>query len=131
MKKLFKSAVIWFLPVIIFAGDGDASIWRLLFTWENAGEIIAVIIAILSTVVIAKYQKLTKEIGEAIKAFTDAKSEDSPGGKKITDAELAKISVETLEVIEEIINLVWKRGITKPVYWIISLLKKMFGKKIS
>jgi len=138
MRKLFKSFVFAMLiiigivclsPVIAFAADGDASIWSVIFTRENIGEIIAVISLILLSVIAPKFKQLITEITEALQTYNKAKSEDSPGGKNVTAKEKALIYKETLDVIQSAIGLIWKRGLTKPVYWIFQLLKKILSKK--
>jgi len=134
MKRFNLTPIIFMLtfiilcPLLLLAGDGE-SIWSVIFTRENIGEIIAVISLILLSVIAPKFKKLITEITEAIQTYNKAKSEDSPGGVELTAQEKAEIYKEILDVIQEAAGLIWKRGITKPVYWIIQLLKKILTKK--
>lgn len=79
-------------------------------SWETILGIIthpaavAVLLAIAGAAIagFARYKKLVQAIVKAVREVLEARDEDSPGGKKITEAEYAEIGAKVVGIVEAI-----------------------------
>ncbi len=98
------------------------------FTWENLGEILAIVFGIALLYVSKKYLKFFKEVTEAIQTYVNAKKETSDGGKKITKAERADIADEVMDSIRELLNM-FSGGIFGKIMGFGKMIKNKISRK--